>query len=283
MNNKKTISYITKYFTSKLESISNLPKIDASSIICDVLNVNNNYLFLNYDKEITEEQFQNIEEKVKLFLQGKPLAYILGYQYFWNQKLLVNENTLIPRSDTEILIESVLNNNPNQNSKLKILDLGTGTGAIGLALASEFKNAIVTAVDISEKALEIAKQNAKLNNISNIEFKKSNWFNDICENNQFDIIVSNPPYIDKNDSFIDDNVKFYEPHLALFSDENGLKDICNIIKNSCKYLKSNGQLYIEHGFLQKQSIYNIFSENKYRNIFTYKDLNNKDRCTKAIK
>lgn len=255
-------------------------KNDIQTILCDVLNVDKTYLYLNSDKIIEDSLIQEINTKVNRLLEGEPLAYILGYKYFWDQKLLVTQDTLIPRADTEVLVEAVLNDISNKNAKLKILDLGTGTGAIALALASELPNSQVIAIDFSNKALDIAKKNAKENKISNVEFIQSDWYQNL-DNMRFDIIVSNPPYIDFCDENITQEVKAYEPQNALFAEDNGLADIKIIISQASLYLNKGGNIYIEHGFTQSKSIQDLLVKYKLSDVKTIKDLNNKDRCTQG--
>jgi len=279
---KNSISYYIKFFTEQLQPFYNTAKVDVMSVFCDVLNVENTYLYLNNNELVDEKYLHEISERISRYKNGEPLAYILGYKYFWNQKLIVNEHTLIPRADTEVLIEAVLNDFTDIKADFRILDLGTGTGAIALALADEYKNSKVIAVDFSDKALQIARQNAEFNDISNVEFIQSDWYS-LLNNIQFDIIVSNPPYIDIGDTNIDSEVLKYEPSSALFAANNGLSDIHKIVNSANKHLKNNGTIYIEHGYTQSEDVQNILANNGFENIKTIKDLNDKDRCTTASK
>ncbi|AIT09379.1 SAM-dependent methyltransferase [Candidatus Francisella endociliophora] len=284
MNNHTISSFISSIFDSykiKLTDDITTLKYDIQTIICDVLDVNKTYLYLNSDKQLANDEFEQINLRVSRLIRGEPLAYILGYKYFWDQKLLVTQDTLIPRADTEVLVESVLDNIENKSAKLKILDLGTGAGAIALALAGELPNSDVIAVDFSKKALEVARRNAKENNITNIKFMQSDWYQSL-ESEEFDIIVSNPPYIDFSDSDIDVEVTKYEPSTALFAKNNGLADIEIIISQAQNFLKDRGQIYIEHGYAQARAIQEIFKNHGFKYIQTVKDLNSKDRCTQAL-
>ncbi len=255
-------------------------KHDLQMIICDVLGVDKTYLYLNSDKQLDNAILTKINGKILRLLAGEPLAYILGYKYFWNQKLYVTKDTLIPRADTEIVVAAVLDDIQDKNAQLKILDLGTGSGAIALALADELLKSQVVAVDLYSKTLDVAKKNALVNKIANVEFMQSSWYENL-EETKFDIIVSNPPYIDIDDANIDDSVREHEPSKALFAADNGLADIRIIISQASGFLKQGGYLYIEHGFTQANDIANIFSQYSFGDIQTIKDLNNKDRCTKA--
>ena len=237
---------------------------------------------MNADKFLSVENFQNLKSKIDRLKTGEPLAYILGYKYFWDQKLKVTQDTLIPRADTEILVQVVLDSILRESADLRILDLGTGTGAIALALAGELPKAQITAVDFSVKALEIAKENAVSNSIANVELTQSDWYRNL-KAMEFDIIVSNPPYIDNDDDDIDIEVKAYEPASALFADDNGLADIEKIISQAKDFLVPNGSLYIEHGYTQSADVQTIFKKYSFISIETIQDLNGRDRCSKAEK
>ncbi|MFT4694198.1 MAG: release factor glutamine methyltransferase [Francisella sp.] len=277
-------------------------KSDIQAIVCDMLGVDKSYLYMYGDRELVESEIGQINEKIIRYRNGEPLAYILGYKYFWDQKLRVTQDTLIPRADTEVLVETILEsigNNKDQylrdsgsgsgnsdvlkeKDTLKILDLGTGTGAIALALAGELQDAEITAVDFSVKALVVAKENAVSNNIANVRFIQSDWY-EALDGMKFDIIVSNPPYIDNSDSDIDAEVKAYEPTSALFADDNGLSDIAKIISQAQNFLVENGSVYIEHGYTQSTSVHAIFKKYGFVDVETIKDFNGRDRCTKANK
>ena len=262
-------------------------KCDVQSIVCEVLGVDKTYLYMHSDKVLDASTINKIDEKINRYNSSEPLAYILGYKYFWNQKLKVTQDTLIPRSDTEVLVQAVLDDiitsrdyPLNNLDTLSVLDLGTGTGAIALALAGELPNAMVVAVDYSTAALNVAKENAINNNINNVEFVQSDWYKNI-KGKKFDIIVSNPPYIDSYDNDIDEEVKDYEPALALFANDNGLADIEAIISQAKYFLAENGRIYIEHGYTQSASVLEIFQKHGFVNAEIIQDLNSRDRCSKA--
>ena len=214
---------------------------------------------------------EKIEEGIKKLQEGKPVQYIVGNVDFYDINLLVNENVLIPRFETETLVEKTINYAKKLKKPLDILDIGTGSGAIAITLAKHLKSNVL-ATDISEKALEIAKKNAIRNNVQ-INFKKS----DILKNvkGKFDIIISNPPYISK-DEIIDPLVKNNEPHLALYADNKGLYFYEEILKNIEPYLKSITDFEI--GYTQSEDITKIAQ--KYlpkAKIITEKDLTHKNR------
>lgn len=214
-----------------------------------------------------------LEEGLNKLKEGKPVQYIVGNVDFYDVNLLVNENVLIPRFETETLVEKTINYAKNLKGPLDILDIGTGSGAIAITLAKHL-NSNVLATDISTEALKIAEENAKRNNVK-ITFKKS----DILKNikGKFDIIISNPPYIAKDET-IDPLVENNEPHLALYADNNGLYFYQNILKNIKPYLKENFLIAFEIGMTQSKVITEIAKTYLANSIVkTEKDLTGKDR------
>ena len=237
-----------------------------------------------------------IDEKVRLKLtalldrrlKGEPIAYILGEKEFWSLPLNVSEGTLIPRPDTEILVEKTLQialekleENP---SHFRILDLGTGTGAIALALASELslicqKKAIqldVIGVDLMPDVVKLAQSNAEKNQLD-VQFLQSRWFEHV--EGQFDIIVSNPPYIDETDEHLSQGDVRFEPRSALVAGENGLADLRHLINNAPVHLKDNGYLLLEHGWKQGEEVRSIFWQNHWQGVATIRDYGDNERVT----
>ena len=217
---------------------------------------------------------KNIEEDYKKLLEGYPIQYLIGYVDFYGYKIYVNENVLIPRYETEYLVQKTINYSKKIfNDKLDILDLGTGSGAISIVLGREL-NSIVTGVDISEDALNVAKKNAIENKVS-INFIKSNMLDSV--EGKYDIVVSNPPYIDIDEKIMD-SVKKYEPHLALYAKDNGLYFYKNILSNIKPYLKERFIIAFEIGWWQGNLIKDIATEYfKDSKIIIEKDLTNRDR------
>ena len=217
---------------------------------------------------------KNIEEDYKKLLEGYPIQYLIGYVDFYGYKIYVNENVLIPRYETEYLVQKTINYSKKIfNDKLDILDLGTGSGAISIVLGREL-NSIVTGVDISEDALNVAKKNAFENKVS-INFIKSNMLDSV--EGKYDIVVSNPPYIDIDEKIMD-SVKKYEPHLALYAKDNGLYFYKNILSNIKPYLKERFIIAFEIGWWQGSLIEKIAQEYfENSNILIEKDLTNRDR------
>ncbi len=225
-------------------------------------------------KEVTAEEKKFVEEIYKKLAAHIPAQYIIGHTDFFGMQLKVDERVLIPRPETEELVELILTENPEEN--LKILDIGTGSGAIALGLAKNRPGWSVTAADISQEALELASENARNQNL-NIFFKKSDCFAEISE--KYDIIVSNPPYISREDeSEVGLNVLHSEPHLALFADEDGLAIYRRIAEDAKDYLKDGGKIYLEIGYKQGQSVPAFFM--KYlpeKRVRTLKDQFDQDR------
>ncbi len=225
-------------------------------------------------QEVTVEEKQFVEEIYQQLAAHKPAQYIIGHTDFYGMQLTVDERVLIPRPETEELVEIILDENHEEN--LSVLDIGTGSGAIALALSKNRPDWSVTAVDISQEALELASENAKNQNLQ-IFLKKSDCFTEISE--KYDIIVSNPPYISREDeSEVGLNVLHSEPHLALFADEDGLAIYRRIAEDAKDYLKDGGKIYLEIGYKQGQSVPELFR--KYlpeKRVRTLKDQFGQDR------
>lgn len=225
-------------------------------------------------QEVTEEEKQFVEEIFKKLANHIPAQYIIGHAEFFGMQLKVDERVLIPRPETEELVELILAENLKDN--LKVLDIGTGSGAIALALAKNRPDWSVTAADISQDALELATENANAQNL-NLSFIKSDCFFEISS--KYDIIVSNPPYISLADEVeVGLNVLHSEPHLALFADEDGLAIYRRIAEDSKDYLNDGGKIYLEIGYKQGQSVPALFMENlPEKRVRTLKDQFGQDR------
>lgn len=231
------------------------------------------------DHRITTKQQIEFEQLVARRNAGEPIAYILGYQEFWSLTLCVSPATLIPRSETELLVEQTLALIA-ENNNLAILDLGTGSGAIALAIATERPVCKVTATDCSTASLEIAKSNSEKNHITNVHFIQSNWFS-VLTGKFFDIIVANPPYIAQNDSHLKQGDLPYEPYSALASQDNGLADIKIIISEAHKHLRPGGWLLLEHGYNQAKEVCVLLEKHGFQAIHTELDYGGQPRVTRA--
>ena len=225
-------------------------------------------------QEVTKEEELFVEEIYQQLAAYKPAQYIIGHADFFGMQLKVDERVLIPRPETEELVELILTENPEE--QIRVLDIGTGSGAIALALAKNRPDWSVTAVDISQDALDLATENAKIQNLQ-IFLKKSDCFTEISE--KYDIIVSNPPYISREDeSEVGLNVLHSEPHLALFADEDGLAIYRRIVEDAKDYLTDGGKFYLEIGYKQGQSVPDLFRKHlPEKRVRTLKDQFGQDR------
>ncbi|MDZ4141860.1 MAG: peptide chain release factor N(5)-glutamine methyltransferase [Methylotenera sp.] len=259
-------------------------KLEAQLLLQYALKVNHAWLIAHENDALQPNIHAEFEALLNRRLHGEPMAYILGCREFYGLELMVTPDTLIPRPDTETLVEAVLGKIPlRENDEIRILDLGTGTGAIALAIAKHRPQASVTAVDASTAALEIARKNAENLNIVNVQFVLSHWFDNLDnENNnvnQFDVIVSNPPYIEQNDAHLTQGDLRFEPLSALVSGVDGLDDIRQIINNCLIHLKPQGWLMLEHGYNQAELVTDLLAQTGLTNLETIKDIAGNNRVT----
>ena len=263
-------------------------KIDINVMLSHITGKNKAQIFAFPDSELNEYELKKLSDFLIRRVKGEPIAYILGEKEFWSLPLNVSEGTLIPRPDTEILVEKALQialekleENPPH---FRILDLGTGTGAIALALASELspicqKKAIqldVIGVDLMPEVVKLAQSNAEKNQLK-VQFFQSRWFEHV--EGQFDIIVSNPPYIDETDEHLSQGDVRFEPRSALVAGENGLADLRHLIEYAPVYLKDNGYLLLEHGWKQGEEVRSIFWQNHWQGVATIRDYGDNERVT----
>lgn len=270
---KKLKDILIQYKKILKENNFDTYSLDIEVLLMNVINFNKTQLYLNFDYSLSKEQFERFEQFFYRRLKNEPIAYIIGKCEFMGMDFLLNNDTLIPRPDTEILVEKAIEVIKENNFK-NIIDIGTGSGAIAISLV-KYCNVNVDAIDINNNALEMAKQNAKLNDVS-VNFIKSNIFENVKD--KYDVIVSNPPYI-KTDVIqtLDKNVKDYEPILALDGGENGLIFYKEITNNAYKYLNNGGYLMFEIGYDQAEEVKNIMLNNNFYNIKVVKDLAGLDR------
>ncbi|MBL1143036.1 MAG: peptide chain release factor N(5)-glutamine methyltransferase [Proteobacteria bacterium] len=256
---------------------SDSAQLDAEILLCSVLRCERSYLYAHPEMELSKPLIEALNKLILLRAQGHPVAYLAKQKEFWSLLFQVDENTLIPRPETEILVEETLKLIPSDIKK-NILDLGTGSGAIAIAIASERPLANIMATDMSDKALRVAKLNARSQQIKNIQFKKADWFN-IKEIKQYDVIVSNPPYICDDDPHLTQGDVRFEPVTALSSGSDGLNDLRTIIAEAIKHLNKQGWLLVEHGYNQAKQVQILFNENKFTSVSTIKDYSKQDRVT----
>ena len=245
---------------------------DASKLLGLAINKTQEHLFANLDYEVNSSEFKKFLSLVDERKSGKPFAYIKGSQGFYDNEFLVSSSTLIPRPETELLIDIVLDK-LNPEKKLKALDLGTGSGIIAITLSEKYPKWEISATDKSKEAISVAKLNAR----NSINFYCGSWFEPLPQE-KFDLIVSNPPYISANDSHLES--LSFEPIEALVSGNDGLEDIRLIITQSPQYLNNGGLLLIEHGYDQKDRIIKLLGDS-FKNVQTFKDLNGIDRAIVA--
>jgi release factor glutamine methyltransferase len=280
-----TIREIIIKYSEKLKEISDTPRLDVELLLEKVLDVDRLYLHININKEITNEEENKFIQLINERIKGRPIAYIVENREFMGLDFYVKEGVLIPRPDTEILVEEIIELCKCKDS-VNILDIGTGSGAITISLAKYIKNSSVMSFDISEIALEIAKKNAVNNEVdSKIKFVKSDLFESIKgQDIKFDVIVSNPPYIPKADiKTLHTQVKDYEPYNALEGGDDGLDFYRNITKESIHYINEGGVLAYEVGHNQAVDVVKIMKDNGYTNIYTKKDLQGIDRVVIGFK
>lgn len=254
---------------------SDSPKRDAEILLSFVTGRARTYLLAFGETPLTAEQLAALEPLAARREQGEPVAYLVGEREFWSLPLSVSSATLIPRPDTECLVEQALAYLPA--TPCRILDLGTGTGAIALALASERPDCTVIGVDIKADAVALACHNAQKLAINNVDFLQSSWFDSVS--GRFMLIVSNPPYIDANDPHLNEGDVRYEPHSALVAEAEGVADLAEIIRQSPAYLEVGGWLMLEHGWQQATVVQKLLNKTGFSAVMTYKDYGNNDRVT----
>ena len=259
-----------------LDTHSPSPRLDAEILLSHYLNKNRSYLFAWPEVELTEKQHQDFNQALAKRKDQYPVAYLTGYQEFWSLKLKVNESVLIPRADTELLVETALEKLASITNP-QILELGTGSGAIALSLASERSDSKIVATDLSSAALTVARHNKEELKITNVSFLQSDWFNQI-DQTDFDLIISNPPYIDPHDQHMKTGIRF-EPLNALCAEDKGLADLATITNKASKYLKANGWLMLEHGYDQGDTTVEGLKKAGSKNATCLKDLPGNDRIT----
>lgn len=254
-------------------------RLEAQLLLQTGLNVSRAWLLTHENDALEGKQEAAFEALLKRRLNGEPIAYILGKREFYGLDFIVTPDTLIPRPDTETLVEAALEKIPT-DKPYNVLDLGTGSGAIAIAIAKHRPQAYITAVDASNSTLEIAKNNAHFLSIPNVQFILGDWFNNLA-NKKFDVIVSNPPYIAQNDVHLTQGDLRFEPISALASGVDGLDDIRHIIDSCLIHLKPQGWLMLEHGYDQAELVSDLMAQNGLVDIATLKDLGNQNRVTLA--
>lgn len=278
-----------------LQGSSCSPELDASILLAFVLERESVYLRTWPEREVGYSVLLQFQQLISLRSSGQPIAYLVGYKEFWDYRFSVDEHTLIPRPETELLVELALQQLPH-HQPLNIADLGTGSGAIAITLGKQCPEWNVYATDLSAKALEKAQCNAQRLETSNVRFVQGSWFNALDKAalgnqvlgnqvsewpavDQFDAIISNPPYIAADDPHLSPQVADSEPEQALISAQQGYADLHQIIAGAPVYLKSGAWLMLEHGFEQGSGVRDLMAQHGFGEINTYQDLGGLDRCT----
>ena len=257
-------------------------KLDSEILMAKALGKKREYIILNNNKIIKEQNLKYFKKLVHERATRKPIAYLLKKKSFWNSEFYVNKNTLIPRPDTEVILEQILKFTKNKNY-LNILDIGVGSGCILLSVLKERKNFYGTGIDISRNSLDICKMNAKKLLLERrVKFFKSDV--DKFAIGKYDLVVSNPPYIKTSDlKYLESDVIKFEPKLALDGGLDGLSVIRKVIKKSSELLKKNGKFILEIGFDQKNKVIKLLNNKGFYINSTVKDLANNDRCIISTK
>lgn len=275
-----SIANLTAQGQKLLAVSSDSAKLDVEILISLVLKKPRSYLLTWPEKKLSDEQLHEFKHVLSRRAEGEPIAYITGIKEFWSLPLEVSKATLIPRPDTETLIELVLELY-GENNNIACLDLGTGTGAIALALASEKTGWEIDAIDFNLDAVHLAQRNAKQLNLAQVNIYQSDWFKAVSNDKKFDLIVSNPPYIDGEDSNLSQGDVRFEPKSALVATEQGLSDIKHIASEARRFLNAHGKIFIEHGFEQGEVVRAILTGLDYQDVKTTHDLNGHERISWA--
>ncbi len=273
----KTIEIVLQQAVYELVDVSNTARLDAEVLLAHCLNKPRSFLYTWPEEIILNDIYQNFVSLVKRRKQLEPIAYLIGHCEFWSLDFMVNDAVLIPRPETEMLVELTLDVLSNYK-QADILELGTGSGAIAIALAKEKPQWYINATDLHESALTIARDNARCLQVNNIAFYLSNWFSDV-PNKRFHVIISNPPYIAEDDPHLHRTSISYEPKAALAAADVGFAALKEIIVNAGKYLLDRGWLLLEHGYQQGAATRELLQFAGFQNIVTYQDLANLDRVT----
>jgi release factor glutamine methyltransferase len=276
MNKLKT-SLAPPLHTALSQAFINLPRSDAEILLCHVLGVTRSYLLTWPEKTLTANQYAQFQALSARRAQGEPIAYLTGHKEFWSLDLQVTENTLIPRPETELLVELAFLRLPSDCQAL-VIDLGTGSGAIALAIAQERPLCRVLATDKSTTALNVAQANAQALGLHRVQFLVSDWWAGLGEI-KARLIVSNPPYVAIADPHLSQGDVRYEPRSALVAGRDGLADIRQLIAQSSEHMVAQGWLLLEHGYDQAEAVRALFEQYAYDSVTTYQDLAGLPRVT----
>lgn len=276
----QSVQTLTTRASRQLAGVSDTALLDAEVLLCHCLKKSRSFLRAWPEHYANPDQIACFEELISKRRQGVPVAYLTGVREFWSREFRVGPDVLIPRPDTELLVELSLSLLA-ENQPAKIIDLGTGSGILAITLAAERTLADVVATDLIPEALNVARRNAARLKIGNVRFVGSHWFSAVPDRD-FDLVISNPPYIAGNDPHLHQGDVRFEPQTALVSDENGLKDIRLIAEQARGHLKIGGHLLVEHGYNQGAEVRALFMALNYSQVETHQDLAGNPRVTSGI-
>lgn len=262
-----------------LQHITCSARLDSEILLAYCLQKERSYLMTWPEMELTQAQLECFQEMIRKRLQPQPIAYLIGEREFYSLTLKTTPATLVPRPETEMLVDKVLDLIANIQQP-EILELGTGTGAIALSIKQHAPSSKVLATDISQDALDIAIENAQQHHLD-VEFVLSDWLHSINTNLRFDVIVSNPPYIANHDPYLSQGDLPAEPRLALTSGDDGMQALSQIILQARRFLKPSGWLVLEHGYDQLQAVSQLLQQQGYTGVQTLRDFNQLPRMTVA--
>jgi release factor glutamine methyltransferase len=263
----------------KLETVSDSPRLDAEVLLARALDLPRSYLFAHPDEVLDDASMERFLHAVEQREQGMPLSYITGEKEFWSLSLEVSQAVLVPRPETELLVELALGEIP-RNDEYSVLDLGTGSGAIAIALASERPACRFVASDLSPAALAVARHNAMKHGLANIHFVEGDWTAPVADQ-RFNLIVSNPPYVGEGDPALS-RLRF-EPKEALVAGNDGLDAIRTLARNCRRLLERGGLLLLEHGAKQQAEVAGILADEGWTGVQNFKDLSGLPRATRAVR
>jgi len=266
---------------ARLARVADNPRVEAEILLAAALARPRSHLAAHADSQVLDcDATDRFEAYVTRRALGEPVAYILGEKEFWSLPLAVAPGVLIPRPETELLVERALAHLP-PGADLEALDLATGSGAIALAIASERPSCRITATDLSQVAIEIARQNARRLHLDRVEFLAGSWYEPV-EGRGFDLIASNPPYIANDDPRVERGVQRFEPHAALYAGPTGLEAFAAIVAGALRHLRPGGWLVLEHGDTQGEPVRALLMHAGFDCVHTHRDLAGRERCTEGV-
>ncbi len=280
MSSPRAIESCLTLAAEALQTTSDSPRLDAEVLLSHLLQRNRTYLYAYSEMLVDEEIEKHFFQQIARRKNGEPVAHITGFREFWSLSLSTNASTLIPRPDTELLVEIALRVCAKANAR--VLDLGTGTGAVALALATEKSAWIIDAVDVQSDAVSLAKCNAGNFALHSVRIYESCWFSAVPAEQCFDMVISNPPYIAADDKHLTEGDVRFEPHTALVADDDGYADLFFIAREARSYLCDNGYLLLEHGCAQGEKLRVYLRECGYSNVQTERDYGGHERVTWAV-